>query len=362
MSESSQMDPELGREVGVGVIGRELKLLWEEDQARTNASLMNVAVYSEDPTALRRNSEIIRRLTRDHACRALLVSIDREAAEPSIRAWITAHCHLVDGRKTVCCEQIAFELRGRSRGRLRNTVFAHLASDLPLIFWWQGELSPLFEESLYSLIDRFIFDSASWRKDPLGSFEALEAAVSQSARPFVVQDLAWTRTYHYRLAVAALFDTPQAQAALPEVVEVEIVAHPDHRMSALQLLAWLSTQAQWALLAVEELAEATLVRFGGRSGEIQARLVEAADSAPLGRLELRGGGMRLAVWRDLGGAHLFQDLQTGSARIEAVSPADSEEDAELIADQLARGGKNSLFWRTLPRFMQLLRAGGAKRA
>jgi len=356
MSERNEMDPELGREVGIGVIDGELKKLWDEDEARTNASLINVAIYSEEVGSLRRNSKIIGKITRDHACRALLIEIDRLAAEPAIRSWITAHCHLSGGQKAVCCEQIAFELKGRSRGRLRNTVFAHLASDLPLIFWWQGELSSLFEESLYSLMDRFIFDSSDWLADPRASFERIEAAVTNSSRQLVVQDLAWTRTYHYRLAVAGLFDSAQAQAALGQIASVEVIAHPEHRMSALQLVAWLSTQAGWSLAGVERAATSESIRFAHKSAaEIKVLIRYEESSAPLGSLVIAGGGIRLRVWRDPGNGHLFHQLEAGETRLDGVSPADSDEDVDLIGDQLARGGKNSLYRRMLPRFLELLR-------
>ena len=39
--------PELGLEVSVSQIDKELRKLWEQDEARTNASLMNLVVYSE---------------------------------------------------------------------------------------------------------------------------------------------------------------------------------------------------------------------------------------------------------------------------------------------------------------------------
>ena len=41
--------PELGIEVPVATIDRELRKLWEQDEARTNASLMNLVVFSEKP-------------------------------------------------------------------------------------------------------------------------------------------------------------------------------------------------------------------------------------------------------------------------------------------------------------------------
>ena len=77
---------ELGLEIPVSQIDKELRKLWEQDEARTNASLMNLVVYSEKHGALLENSAIIRNLTREHACRAILVEIDKDEAVPSIRA------------------------------------------------------------------------------------------------------------------------------------------------------------------------------------------------------------------------------------------------------------------------------------
>lgn len=355
-----EMHPELGREVPVGSIDKELRKLWEEDEARTNASLMNLAVYSEAPGALEKNSAAVRELTAEHACRAILIGIDRHAPEASIRAWITAHCHLSHGKKSVCCEQIAFALTGKATGRLRNTVFAHLASDLPLIFWWQGELSPIFEDRLYSLVDRFVFDSSSWA-DPKASFARIAEAVGSATRELVVQDLAWTRSYQFRVSIASLFDDPLVLAALPEVSEVEIVHHPEDRGTALQMLAWLAVQAGWR--DGMELDLAVSRRGGGVEGfsfetpagkPIAAVLRADPASAPLGLVRLSGGGVTVAVSREAGAAHLVRRIEAPGHFVEAPGPVDPDSCAGLIGEQLARGGKNSLFQKILPRFRQLL--------
>ena len=75
---------------------------------------------------------------------------------------------------------------------MRNTVFAHLDSDLPLVFWWQGELSDVFEERLYSRIDRFIFDSRHWSR-PETQFLRLNAAIGDGDGSFIPHDLSYTR-------------------------------------------------------------------------------------------------------------------------------------------------------------------------
>ena len=354
------MHPELGREVSVGSIDKELRKLWEEDEARTNASLMNLAVYSEAPDALEKNSAAIRELTAEHACRALLIGIDRHAAEASIRAWITAHCHLSHGKKSICCEQIAFALTGKATGRLRNTVFAHMASDLPLIFWWQGELSPIFEDRLYSLVDRFVFDSADW-SDPEESFGRIVEAIQSATRELVVQDLSWTRCFQFRVSVAALFDDPLVLAALPEIDTVEIVHHPENRITALQMLAWLAVQAGWRdgmeldLAVQRRSGNKEGFSFEGQNGKtITATLTADASAAPLGLVKLAGGGVIVSVSREAGASHLTRRIEAPGHVIEAPGPIDPDTSAGLIGEQLARGGKNTLFQKILPKFRQLL--------
>ena len=235
--------PELGMEVKVDQIDHALRQLWEQDDARTNASLMNLVVFSEKPGALLDNSAIVRELTREHACRAILTEVDRSIEDPTIRAWITAHCHLAEGKKTVCCEQIAFHLTGVVTGRFRNTVFAHLNSDLPLILWWQGELSDLLSERLVVVIDRLIVDSSEW-KHPAKAFERIES-VSDGLTKLTVHDHEWSRSWQFRLGIASLFDDPLARQALPSLKRIELTYHKKHRNCALQLLAWLAVQAGW---------------------------------------------------------------------------------------------------------------------
>jgi len=359
-SNSSELDPILGQEVAIGSIDAELRKLWAVDKARTNACLINFAFYSEQKGSLTLNSRIVSELTRDHACRALLIEMDRSASQPSLRAWVTAHCHLSQGKKSVCCEQIAFALTGVSRGRLRNTVFAHLSSDLPLILWWQGELSPIFEERLYSVIDRFVFDSSSW-SNPQASFTIIDQAVHGSKRPLVIQDLAWTRTYQYRLALASLFDDPLAQQNLSHISQIEITHHPLHRNSALQLLSWLATQAVWRqglelqLAVSHNQAQKESYHFEHKTGEsIKATLISDEQAAPIAQLSITGGPMSLVVNREPSSAHIYMRLIVGDHITETLAPAGCDDCAMLIGDQLARGGKNSLFLKILPLFQNLL--------
>ncbi len=340
--------PELGMEVPVGAIDQELRLLWQQDEARTNASLMNLVVYSEKPGALLENSAIVRELTREHACRAILVEIDRRETLVGIRAWITAHCHLAHGQKTVCCEQIAFYLTGVVTGRFRNTVFAHLNSDLPLVFWWQGELSDLLTERLVAVIDRLIVDSSCWA-DPAASFDRI-AKAARSNSDLILQDHEWTRSWQFRVGLAGLFEDAAAQQMLPDLESVEIAHHPAHRNSALQLLAWLAVQAGW------QDAEDGTHAFRSRNGRpIRVELTEDPSAPPVTSLTLRAGERSASVRQAAGATHVERSFEAPGYRIASLAPADPASPGELVGLQLARAGRNSLFHKILPRFRTLLR-------
>ena len=336
--------PELGIEVPVSQIDRELRKLWEQDDARTNASLMNLVVYTEKPGGLLENSRIISELTRDNACRAILVEIARDE-EPSLRAWITAHCHLSHGQKSVCCEQISFRLTGRVTGRFRNTVFSHLNSDLPLIFWWQGQLSAVFTERLASVMDRLIIDSSSWADSQAGFASILEAMEGNTA--LVVQDLAWTRCWQFRVGIASLFDDSVAQTLLGDIEKVHIRHNPANRNTGIQILAWLAVQAGWKIT--------DKLTFETKQGtKVRAEIESSEDSAPLGLVELSSAQTVVRVSHEKGSGHLLREIVSGDYHVSSLSPADPEASEDLVAQQLSRGGKNSLFIKILPVFLELL--------
>src|SRR5437899_10497117 len=100
----------LGSPVDVGEIDQELKKLWRESEgAATRASLLNLAVYSEAPGSLNSNTQLMARITEDHACRPILIEADSKAEEDGVDAWIRSHGHLSRaGSKHVCPEQISF--------------------------------------------------------------------------------------------------------------------------------------------------------------------------------------------------------------------------------------------------------------
>src|SRR5260370_39468086 len=99
----------LGQSVEIEKIDKELKKLWREGEgAMTRASLINLAIYSEKPGSLGKNTHLIARITENHACRALVIGANRKSKENRAEAGINAHCHVTRaGSKQICSEQVS---------------------------------------------------------------------------------------------------------------------------------------------------------------------------------------------------------------------------------------------------------------
>src|SRR5438128_7687928 len=232
----------LGLPVAIDRIDRELKKLWSEGEgAMTRASLMNLAVYSGEPDSLNRNTQLLARITENHACRAIVIGANPQAKNDRMEAWISAHCHISRaGTKRVCSEQISFLLEGATVKFLPSIVFSQLDSDLPLYLWWQSEFVEPMDPQLWSWIDRLIYDSQSWR-DFNAQMRLVETAQHEAKQRIVLCDLNWTRLVHFRLAFAQFFAHPGSRHHFPEIENGSIIFGNEFRSTAslfVGRLAW----------------------------------------------------------------------------------------------------------------------------
>lgn len=340
----------LGKEVPFRDIRKELKLLSAGDDARAHASLMNLAVFTEDATQLEQMYEQVSELTRNHTCRALTIVLDREAPEQEMTSWVSAHCNMTNGKKAVCCEHISFLLKGYVYGRLRNTIFSLINSDLPLVFWWQGDLSDVFEPRLYTLIDRFIFDSTEW-SDPAAGYESLLIAADEVQRRFIIQDLAWTRSYTYRLAFAAMFDTALAQEELPNLSEAFVQVREGEETVGLLLLSWLATQAGWTLKG----GEGSTYEFLNSDGKVIKGALKIGGDDSISAFGVSSEKAKFVLQSNRENKMIEQVVSNESGEHTYMVSSMIEDKVALVEDQLSRGGKNALLRKTIPLFMDLLR-------
>jgi glucose-6-phosphate dehydrogenase assembly protein OpcA len=338
----------LGLPVEIGKIDRELKKLWAEGGgAKTRASLINLAVYSEAPGSLPVNTRIISEITEDHACRAIVIGANPAAKENRVEAWINVHCHVSrTGSKQVCSEQLSFLLEGPSARLLPNIVFSQLDSDLPLYLWWQGEFSDPMDPQLWAWVDRVIYDSQTWN-DFSAQMQRVETAQAEAKQRIVLCDLNWTRLVQIRLALAQFFDHPAAHARFNEIEGVEIDFASGFRSTALLLTGWLAAQLRW--LRGEHAAEDTL-NFRGTSGRgIKVSLYEKAGE-PISRCLVRCGELEFTVGHSQNADLL--DVALGDRRCRL--PAGRNDAVPLVSEELMRGGPHRVYLRAMNSVRDLL--------
>src|SRR5437660_12712993 len=104
----------LGQFVAITDIACELKKLWQEGEgSMARASLINLAVYSEKPGSLEKNTQLIARIAENHACRALVIGANRNSKENRVEAWVNAHCHVSRaGNNQIYSQQLSLPRQG----------------------------------------------------------------------------------------------------------------------------------------------------------------------------------------------------------------------------------------------------------
>jgi glucose-6-phosphate dehydrogenase assembly protein OpcA len=329
-----------GVPVALGQIDRELKRLWQEGEgAATRASLMNFAVYCEGPEMMKQTTELIFEFTRDHACRAILIGLDRAKPGSSVEACISAHCHLSRaGQKQVCSEQISFLLGRDGLPLIPNIVFTHLDSDLPLVLWWRAEFPEESEEQLWTRVDRLLYDSHTWPK-PAAQFHLLRDIIVPASPRIALCDLNWTRTLYMRQAIAQIFDHPECLDELPSMDGIEIVHAPGMRTTAILLSGWLGAQLDLKFLA----SDAGGIRFQWRGREITVSFREEAGRS-LGSVRLKIGEKSFLLAHREGSSFLHADVCLPAGRDSHLLMASGKEDlVSLLNDELNFGGKHKVY-------------------
>ncbi|MCB1210387.1 MAG: glucose-6-phosphate dehydrogenase assembly protein OpcA [Verrucomicrobiales bacterium] len=345
---------QLGMEVPLAQVDKELKKLWEADNAKTRASLINFAIYSEEVANLGRNNALLDGITAQHACRALMILSRPTDGEPRARAWINALCRPYHGQQTVCCEQLSFLLDGGGAAQVQNIVFAHLDSDLPLVVWWQGTLTRNFEERLSSRIATLIVDSATWA-NPCAEIDVLIDARERSGGKLDIRDLSWTRSHFVRLALAACFQDPIACASLPRIEEIAIRHAKGHRVAALLLGAWVAQRLGGQL--DDRLPGFQFQRAAG-GPNISVTLEEVPSGNALQSLSLKGKDMSAVISRDADSPYVHVCGSCGDHRQDEIFPADVETETELISEQLSRAGGTTLYSTMLPALRKMVGRAG----
>jgi glucose-6-phosphate dehydrogenase assembly protein OpcA len=332
----------LGLQVGIDKIDSELKKLWAQSEgAMTRASLVNLAVYSEVPGSLEKNTQLIAKITENHACRAIVIGADCKSKENRVDAWISAHCHISRaGSKQICSEQISFRLEGPCTSLLPSIVFSHLDSDLPFYLWWQSEFREPMDRQLWAWVDRVIYDSQTW-KDFRAQMRLVESAQKEAKQRIVLCDLNWTRLDRIRFALAQFFDHPASHHRFAKIKRGRIDFAPGFRSTAVLFAGWLAAQLNWR---IENRKGGGLLQFTNLSGyKIDIELRERAGE-PIGEIVLNSREVEFVVSRAKCGDLLEVSRgKRGEKRMPQLMPAGSNDPVSLMSEELMRGGPHHVY-------------------
>jgi glucose-6-phosphate dehydrogenase assembly protein OpcA len=336
----------LGLQVEIDKIEKELKNLWAQSEgAMTRASLVNLAVYSEAPRSLEKNTQLIAKIAENHTCRAIVIGADCKAKENRVEAWISAHCHISRaGRKQICSEQISFLLEGPCTNLLPSIVFSHLDSDLPFYLWWQGEFREPMDPQLWAWVDRVIYDSQMWKNFPT-QMRLVESAQKEAKQRIVLCDLNWTRLDKVRFALAQFFDHPASHHHFTKIKKARIDFAPGFRSTAVLFAGWLAAQLNWH---VEKMIGGNVLQFIDLSShKINIELRQRAGD-PIGEIVLNSREVEFVVARAKCGDLL--EVSRGKPdekRMPQLMPAGSNDPVSLMSEELMRGGPHHVYLRAV---------------
>jgi len=343
----------LGLPVEVSKIDQELKKLWRESEgAATRASLINLAVYSEDAGSLGKNTQLMANITENHACRAIVIEADCRAQENRVEAWISAHCHVSRaGSKQVCSEQISFLLKGSCTTLLPSIVFSHLDSDLPFYLWWQQEFREPMDPQLWTWVDRVIYDSRDW-EDFRAQMRLLESAEQEANQRIVLCDLNWTRLDNVRFALAQFFDHPASHHHFAKVNGVRIDFAPGFRSTAILFAGWLAAQLNWRSEKTNAANKFSFVSSSGRKIEVELR---ERPGEPIGKVAMATPEVEFVVAHAKCGDLLEVSRgKPGEKRTPQLMPAGKNDPVSLMSEELMRGGPHHVYLHAVSRVRDLL--------
>ncbi len=336
----------LGTPVEIGKIEQDLKKLWQDGEgAMTRASLMNLAVYSEEPGSLQDNTQLMARITENHACRAIVIEADCDAVDNVVSAWINAHCHVSSvGSKQVCSEQVSFLLKGGCTTQLPSIVLSNLDSDLPLHLWWQEEFREPIDSQLWTWVDRVIYDSCVW-SDFHSQIRLLELTQEEANQRIVLCDLNWTRLDNLRFALAQFFDHPASHHRLAKISNVRVDFAPGFRSTAILFVGWLGAQLNWH---IDEVKSPREVRFTGTSAQRIDVDLREGNGEPVHEIALTSGDVEFRVtYAHCGDLLEVSRTQGDEKRVPQLMPAGNNDPVGLISEELIRGGPHRVYLNAL---------------
>jgi glucose-6-phosphate dehydrogenase-like protein OpcA len=330
-----------GEEVRVDytAIERTLADMWRADDDEhtvTRAALWNVIAHTTGGDHHEHASETLSKAAAAVPQRTIIVRADPAGAD-EMSSWISANCHLGGEGKRVCSEEISIVAGGRRVDHVPPLVSALLIPDMPVAFWWVGDLPHENAEYVHTLLDpadRLIVDSVHF-DNPADLALVRSVAGRTSTAP---ADLNWIRLEEWRTATASVFDPPEMRDKLRSLKRAHIIASVENesyfgeKIESLLFAAWLMAQSDSGL-------ECT---FDLRPGERRGLL----------RVELELEESKATIERDATRCVLSTNID-GRNVPDAVTRSQARNLDELIVRVLKQPGRDRMLPKILPMAIEM---------
>ncbi len=208
---------------------------------------MNLVVVAGSRELADRYTPVVDEVTASIPARAIVVSVEPNAADHALGGSATAVCSPGPGAK-VCSERVLLSARGDASARVASAVEALLVPEIPTVLVWLGRVhtdDPIFE-TLARDATRVITDS---EYTSLSSLLQLSAWARRTTGGPHVADLAWTRLGPWQELAARFFDPTEARSHATRIERVRLsqTAGQPTRLGPepVLFLGWLATRLGW---------------------------------------------------------------------------------------------------------------------
>ncbi len=256
----------------------------------TRACVLNLIVYASQLEGRESIDAMLDEVIGRHPCRALVLLIDREAAQAKLEAYVSTRCQLSSkGAKQICGEQVTIEASGQVVQTVATAVAPLLIPDVPVFLWWKDipNRDDVLFKRLVAMADRVVIDSACF-DHPYDDFLHLAAMLREQPQTMHVSDLNWGRLRTWRTLVASFWDVTDYRFFLDHLDRVVVTyeksksSHDTLMLRALLMVGWVAAQLGYE---VETSTRAEVdggdTRFTLRAGERMVSVeVRAVDAQP----------------------------------------------------------------------------------
>jgi glucose-6-phosphate dehydrogenase assembly protein OpcA len=196
------------------------------------------------------------------------------------------------------------------------------------------------DPQLWAWVDRLMFDSQTWKSFDK-QMRLVETAEQEAKQRIVLCDLNWTRLDKVRYAIAQFFDHPASHHHFKKMENVTVNFAPGYKSTAILLIGWLAAQLKWKTNQQEMNGSCRFLDDHNRKIDIELR---EKPGSPIGEVALNSSATKFCVTPAKCGdlLEVFRSGETETARPQMM-PAQSNDPADLLTQELLRGGPHRVY-------------------